>query len=97
MLARWFRLVCGLTVLLVGLAFHLKNRQPVTLDFYVAQFDLPLSWAVVSSVVVGALCGVLAMLPGLLRARHTARRLTRQAQLATRSAEQSQAMVPHEQ
>ncbi|MBI2799046.1 MAG: LapA family protein [Gammaproteobacteria bacterium] len=95
MLGRWFRLLCGLAVLLAGLAFHLKNRQPVTLDFYVAQFDLPLSWAVVSSVVVGALCGVLAMLPGLVRARRTARRLTRQAQLATRAAAPPDAMVPH--
>ena len=87
MLGRSIRIACGLLVLLVGLAFHLKNHQTVTLDFYIAAYAMPLSWALVGALVCGVLLGALALAPGLLRARRRVHRLTRQARLATLAAD----------
>ena len=68
------RLFTALIALIAGLAFHSRNHQPVPLDFYVGQVDLPLSWIVVAALAIGAALGMLAMVPGLLRGRRLARR-----------------------
>ena len=59
------RILLVILALVLGLAFHSRNHQPVTLDFYTRSFDVPLSWAVVAALAVGAALGALA--PTLFR------------------------------
>jgi len=84
------RLVCVVLALVLGLAFHSRNHQPVTLDLYVRSIDLPLSWAVVAALIVGALLGILALLPrliGVQRALHREQKRARIVHSEPRSAE----------
>ena len=75
------RLVLVGVALLLGLAFHSRNHQAVTLDFYTGKIDLPLSWLMVGALIVGALLGALTLLPRLLSVRRTLRRELKRAQI----------------
>lgn len=72
--------------LLTGLALHLRNQAPVTLDLYLASWTLPLSLLLVLVLALGALLGALAMVPGrwrLGRRLHGVERELRQQARAT--------------
>ena len=56
-----------LLVVLLGLAFHVRNEQLVVIDFYLGNFEIPLSLALAITLLAGALLGVLAGLPARLR------------------------------
>ena len=56
-----------LLVVLLGLAFHVRNEQLVVIDFYLGNFEIPLSLALAVTLLAGALLGVLAGLPARLR------------------------------
>lgn len=72
------RLLLVIFALILGLAFHSRNHQSVTLDFYTSKFDVPLSWVVVAALMIGALMGAVSLLPGLLSTRRAlSRELTR--------------------
>lgn len=73
------RALLGFCVLLAGLAFHSRNHQLITLDFYVNSVAVPLSWAVVGALVIGALGGALALLPRLVRLQYIVRRERKRA------------------
>jgi uncharacterized integral membrane protein len=75
-MGRLLRSAAALIVLIAGLAFHVRNHGPITLDFYAMRLTLPVSWAIVGAMTLGVLLGLLAALPGRLRA---ARQLQRQA------------------
>lgn len=51
-----------LVVALLGLSFALMNAELVSLNYYFATIQVPLSMVVVLAIVVGALLGVLTML-----------------------------------
>lgn len=61
---RW---TLALLVLLVGLAFHLRNRQAVIIDYYFGSQELPLSIALALALIGGAALGILSGLPLWLR------------------------------
>lgn len=63
----YVKLALALLVILGGLAFHVRNGQPVVIDFYLAGYDVPLSMALALALLAGAILGVLAGLPGRLR------------------------------
>ncbi len=67
-----------LIVILLGLAFHIRNEQLVVIDFYLANFEIPLSLALAISLLCGALLGVVAGLPKWLRLKHDKAGLTRE-------------------
>lgn len=75
------RLFIVLIALVLGLAFHSRNHEPVVLDFYLRTFDLPLSWVVVGALSVGAALGILALAPRLFGARRALRREQKRAAL----------------
>ncbi len=75
------RLVVVAVALILGLAFHSRNHQVVTLDFYTRTVDVPLSWVVVAALILGALVGALALLPRLLRSRRALRREMKRASI----------------
>ncbi|MGD9601293.1 MAG: lipopolysaccharide assembly protein LapA domain-containing protein [Gammaproteobacteria bacterium] len=75
------RTLLVIVALVLGLAFHSRNHQPVTLDFYARTFDVPLSWAVVAALAAGAALGALVMVPSLVALRRALRRERRRADL----------------
>ncbi len=81
-----FRAVLVGVALLLGLAFHSRNHQAVTLDFYTGKVDLPLSWLVVAALMVGALAGALTILPRLLSVRRALRGELKRAQIIAEAA-----------
>ncbi len=78
MIARLAWLLAILVIVLLGLAFHVRNHAVVMLDFYTGSLELPLSWALVAALAVGVVLGFLAAAPALVRSRRAARRLARQ-------------------
>lgn len=81
-MVRVFQLMVALLCVCLGLAFHVKNSQPVLLDLYIRQFQLPLSWLMVAALVLGAGLGILAMLNTVLRLKRALRRLRKQHESA---------------
>ena len=66
-MSRIAKLIFVLAILLFGLAFHLKNNQFITLNYYVGAIELPFSLIVVLILCLGALLGVLASLPIIIK------------------------------
>ena len=67
-----------LLVVLLGLAFHLRNDQLVVVDFYLGSFEIPLSLTLAVTLLAGACLGVLAGLPKWLALRRDKAKLGRQ-------------------
>jgi putative membrane protein len=70
-----------LLVMLIGLAFHLRNNQPVDLNYYLGVVSLPFSLYVIASLCVGALLGGLVVLPRLLWLKQENARLRKRLQV----------------
>jgi lipopolysaccharide assembly protein A len=83
-MGRVIQIVFALLIIFFGLAFHIKNDSPVTLDFYVRTIELPLSWVVVAAFSVGAVLGLLVMLNTYLRLQREIRRLTKRHDMANK-------------
>ncbi|MGR8918065.1 MAG: LapA family protein [Gammaproteobacteria bacterium] len=83
-MSRVLYLTFAILVALAGLAFHVRNRQEITLDYFAGALDVELSWLVVASLVLGVILGVLGMTSSLLRLKREVRRLSRQHELASR-------------
>ena len=67
-----------IVVLLLGLAFHVKNHQLVTLNYYVGEIQLSFSIVIVLAVCVGVLFGVLASIPIIIRNKKLNSRLKKE-------------------
>lgn len=63
-----------LVCLVGGLALHGRNHQAVRFDFYLGTLQLPLSVLLVGALGIGAILGLLALLPQFLRQRFRLRR-----------------------
>lgn len=79
------RILFALSVVLLGLAFHSRNHQLVTVDFYIRSVEIPLSWALVGGLIVGALCGILALLPRQLMLQNALHRERKKTAVALNS------------
>ena len=66
-MSRIARLILVFVILLIGLAFHLKNNQLIELNYYVDVISLPMSWLVVLVLFIGSMLGVLASLPIIIK------------------------------
>ena len=66
-----------LLVLLAGIAFHLRNDQLVTLNFYSGVLALPFSVWILLALTLGAVLGLLACLPAMVSGRIQIARLRR--------------------
>lgn len=75
------RIAAILVALVLGLALHARNHAPVALDFYMVRIEVPLSWALVAALTLGAMLGALSLLPRLLGARRALRRERKRADL----------------
>ena len=77
-MSRIAKLIIVFVILLSGLAFHLKNNQMIELNYYVGVLDMPLSWLVVIMLFIGAILGVLASLPMIIKLKQQKHKLERQ-------------------
>ena len=77
-MSRIAKLIIVFIILLSGLAFHLKNNQMIELNYYVGVLDMPLSWLVVIMLFIGAMLGVLASLPMIIKLKQQKLKLERQ-------------------
>ena len=77
-MSRIAKLIIVFVILLSGLAFHLKNNQMIELNYYVGVLDMPLSWLVVVMLFIGAMLGVLASLPMIIKLKQQKLKLERQ-------------------
>lgn len=64
-MSRILKLGFVLLVMAAGLAFHLRNDHPVVLDFYLGSISLPFSLYVIGALCIGALLGILSVMPRL--------------------------------
>ena len=67
-----------LLVVVVGLAFHVRNDQLILVDFYIRNFEIPLSLALAMALLSGAILAVLSGLPSWLKLKHDKAKLGRQ-------------------
>ena len=72
------KLIFIIFLLLLGLAFHVKNHQLVTLNYYVGEIQLSFSIVIVLAVCVGVLLGVLASIPIIIRNKQLNNRLKKE-------------------
>lgn len=77
-MSRIAQLILVFIILLVGLAFHLKNNQLIELNYYVGAIELPVSLIVVLVLCLGAFLGVLASLPIIIKLKQQKHRLEKQ-------------------
>ena len=69
------KLILIIFVLLFGLAFHIRNHQLVTLDYYVSEVQLSFSVIILIAVSIGVLLGILVSIPIIIRTRQRNSRL----------------------
>ena len=74
----YVKLALVLLVVLLGLAFHLRNEQLVVIDLYLGRSEMPLSLALAVTLLAGACLGVLAGLPKWLAAKRDKAKLSKQ-------------------
>ncbi|MEQ8661490.1 MAG: LapA family protein [Gammaproteobacteria bacterium] len=92
-MSRVLYLTLAILVALAGFAFHVRNNQPITLDYVGGTIDLELSWIMVATLLIGVALGVLGMSTSLLRARREARRLARRNEQAERELDSLRAVA----
>lgn len=83
-MARVLYVALAVLVGLVGLAFHVRNKQTIVLDYFTGTVTIELSLVVVGALVLGAVLGAAAMGSSLLRLQTEVRRLKRRQQIAAR-------------
>ncbi len=83
-MTRVIQIAFALLIVFFGLAFHIKNDLPVTLDFYVRTISVPLSWVAVVAFSIGAVLGLMVMLNTILRLQREIRRLTKKHEMAAK-------------
>ena len=72
------KLIFIIFLLLLGLVFHVKNHQLVTLNYYVGEVQLSFSIIIVLAVCVGVLLGILASIPIIIRNKQLNSRLKKE-------------------
>ncbi|MBK6658701.1 MAG: LapA family protein [Proteobacteria bacterium] len=83
-MTRLIYLLVAVLVALAGLAFHIRNKQDIVLDYFAGTVTVELSLVVVASLVAGVLLGALVTASTVLRLKAEIRRLKRRQQIAGR-------------
>ena len=69
------KLILIIFILLFGLAFHIRNHQLVTLNYYVSEIQLSFSVIILIAISIGVLLGILVSIPIIIRTRQRNSRL----------------------
>ena len=81
-MSRVLKLSLFMLVFLVGLLFHLRNRQQILIDYYLGIAELSFSTSMVIVLALGVLLGYLVGLPASFRLKRENARLARQVALS---------------
>ncbi|MGH8120396.1 MAG: LapA family protein [Gammaproteobacteria bacterium] len=71
-----------IVILLAGIVFFVQNSQELEFNYVIGTITLPLSLLILLSLCAGAMLGMLAMVPLVLRQRRRMAGLVKQAQMA---------------
>jgi len=80
-LKRTFYICLFFFVFICGLVFFLKNDQVMTFNYLAGSLELPLSILLLSSLSIGILLGIMALLPLLVNLKREKSRLEKQIKL----------------
>jgi putative membrane protein len=80
-MSRLLKVCFFILIVFMGLIFHIKNDQLVELNYYVNSIPVSFSLVIVLTLCIGALLGVLASLPMILKLKHENARLDRQVKM----------------
>ncbi len=72
------RLILFVAIVMVGVAFHIRNKFPVKLDYYAGEIELPVSLIIVLMLLLGALLGGLVSLPTIIKLKRQKLQLKKQ-------------------
>ena len=75
------KLIFIIIVLLLGLAFHVKNHQLVTLNYYIGEIQLSFSIVIVLAISVGVVLGILVSVPIIIRNRQLNSKLEKEIKI----------------
>ena len=68
-------IITSLILLIIGILFAVMNAEPVTLHYYFGENQLPLSLVIISSIIIGALLGIVASAVIILKLKRDNARL----------------------
>jgi len=71
-------------ILIAGIVFFVQNSQELEFNYVIGTVTLPLSLLILLCLCAGAMLGILAMIPLVLRQRRRMAGLVKQAQMAER-------------
>lgn len=74
-------------IVVIGLAFHVRNDQLVSLDYYLGTIDISLSILVIAAMLVGAVLGIITSLGIILPLKREKSRLNKQVKQAEKEVE----------
>jgi putative membrane protein len=80
-MSRLLKVCFFILIVFIGLIFHIKNDQLVELNYYVNSIPVSFSLVIVLTLCIGALLGVLASLPMILKLKHENAKLDRQVKI----------------
>jgi putative membrane protein len=80
-MSRLLKVCFFIVIVFMGLIFHIKNDQLVELNYYVNSISVSFSLVIVLTLCIGALLGVLASLPMILKLKHENAMLDRQVKM----------------
>jgi uncharacterized membrane protein YciS (DUF1049 family) len=78
---RIIKFLIVLIVIVVGMAVHVRNDQLISFDYYLGIIELPFFLFLVISICLGAIAGIIATMPVLVKVGHENTRLLSQIRL----------------
>ena len=92
-MTRILYLLVALLVALVGILFHVRNRQTVALDYFAGKLDVEVSLVAVGALALGVALGLVAMASVVFGLKQELRRLKRREQITTRELDSLRALT----
>lgn len=77
-------IILSFVLLIIGILFAVFNAEPVSLNYYFGIQQLPLSLAIITALILGAILGFIATTGFILKLKRENARLKKMAELADR-------------
>ena len=70
-----------ITVLIIGIAFFMKNNHSVSFNYFLGTVDIKLSLLLLVALIVGTIMGILSLVPVIINLKYKNARLKRQVKI----------------